>query len=158
MILLFNTISSFPGLELPMLSTEQLSPAPSIHHNQLMSFSENFNQLMSYSENKLHPTPHSPLPEELILQKPPTGPSTSWFQRWTTWKEKNRCDISSKARRGDWLVKGVDEKVKNEGGGSLSDHWSQVLSSISKYCKVLPRRISERQWKELNEGEVSVSD
>ena len=82
-----------------MLSTEQLSPAPSIHHNQLMSYSENLdqvyptkpnqtkghhNQLVSYSDNfseQVYPTPHSPLPEELILQKPPTGPSTSWFQQ-----------------------------------------------------------------------------
>ena len=60
-----------------MLSTEQLSPAPSIHHNQLVSYSD----LDLIHPDQLYPTPHSPLPEELILQKPPTGPFTAWSQR-----------------------------------------------------------------------------
>merc|ERR1712107_948294 len=62
------------GLELPMLSREQLSPAPAIKLGQLVSFYNDDGAEQKFNSGRLQPTPLSPLSEELILQKPPTGP------------------------------------------------------------------------------------
>merc|ERR1712223_1592736 len=50
------------GLELPMLSREQLSPAPAIKLGQLVSF-YNDEQKFNSGRLQLQPTPHSPLSE-----------------------------------------------------------------------------------------------
>ena len=66
--------SQTSGLELPTLSKEQLSPAPAIKLGQLVSFYNDDGAEQKFNSGRLQPTPHSPLSEELILQKPPTGP------------------------------------------------------------------------------------
>ena len=70
--------SQTSGLELPMLSREQLSPAPALKLGQLVSFYNDDGAEQKFNSGLLQPTPHSPLSEELILQKPPTGPLTAW--------------------------------------------------------------------------------
>ena len=70
--------SQTSGLELPTLSKEQLSPAPAIKLGQLVSFYNDDGAEQKFNSGRLQPTPHSPLSEELILQKPPTGPLTAW--------------------------------------------------------------------------------
>ena len=72
--------SQISGLELPMLSREQLSPAPALKLGQLVSFYNDDGAEKKFNSGRLQlqPTPHSPLSEELILQKPPIGPLTAW--------------------------------------------------------------------------------
>ena len=69
-----------------MLSREQLSPAPAIKLGQLVSFYNDDGAEQKFNsgqlQHQLYPTPHSPLSEELILQKPPTGPLTAWPLSW----------------------------------------------------------------------------
>ena len=74
-----------------MLSREQLSPAPAIKLGQVVSFynGDGAEQKFNSGRLRLQPTPHSPLSEELILQKPPTGPLTAWPLSWKKLNNRN---------------------------------------------------------------------
>ena len=139
--LLLNSSLIFSGLELPMLSTEQISPAPTIHHNQLRSYSDlEINQLMSYSENfssdQVYPTPHSALPEELILQKPPTGPVTAWFHRWTTRKGRKESLM--------WYYQQRKEKMEK---WNIGVEWKRMVSNkVSNTVSNTGRWMKRKAW------------